>query len=191
MPKTNAQNVKTHYDRNKEEVLKRKRDRYHAKKLKKSQEKLENIVVEEPPLESKTELIPVVEPEPELQSKSQFIEILVEPKVALLEPKVALLEPIPITIDNPTQHIDHRDGCRINNCLSNLRVVTNQQNQWNRTNAKGYYWNKQHQKYQAQIHLNNKPIHLGYFLTEEEARTAYQAQIHLNNKKFKNIKWVQ
>ena len=96
-----------------------------------------------------------------------------------------------LDIDNPTQHIDHRDGCRINNCLSNLRVVTNQQNQWNRTNAKGYYWNEQHQKYQAQIHLNNKPIHLGYFLTEEEARTAYQAQIHLNNKKFKNIKWVQ
>jgi len=72
MPKTNAENVKTHYDRNKEDVLKRKRDRYHAKKLKKSQE-----IKEEVELTNTSELIPVVEiKEPELDSKTEFIEII-------------------------------------------------------------------------------------------------------------------
>jgi len=80
-----------------------------------------------------------------------------------------------LNIDNSTQHIDHIDGCRLTNCVSNLRVVTQHQNNWNMTKAKGYSWNKHAQKYQAHIKLNNKKIHLGYFATEDEARAAYLA----------------
>jgi hypothetical protein len=80
-----------------------------------------------------------------------------------------------LDIDDTTQCIDHRDGIRNNNCIDNLRVVTQQQNHFNRTKAKGYSWNKRAQKYQASIKLNGKPIHLGHFKTEDEARAAYLA----------------
>jgi hypothetical protein len=69
--------------------------------------------------------------------------------------------------------IDHIDGNRSNNFLSNLRLVTHQQNQWNRTAAKGYYWNKQHKKWMARISLNGKEKFLGYFDSEAEAHQAY------------------
>ena len=68
--------------------------------------------------------------------------------------------------------IDHINGIRTDNRILNLRNVTNQQNCWNRTKAKGYYWNKDRNKWQAQIR-GNKVICLGYFNTEQEARNAY------------------
>jgi hypothetical protein len=58
------------------------------------------------------------------------------------------------------------------NNIENLRVVTNQENSFN-TNAKGYYWNKQKQKWHARIMVNCKYKHLGYFDLEEDARQAY------------------
>ena len=39
-------------------------------------------------------------------------------------------------------HIDHVDGCRDNNTLSNLRWITPQLNHLNRKNTKGYYKRK-------------------------------------------------
>jgi hypothetical protein len=72
--------------------------------------------------------------------------------------------------DNPIDHIDRDRG---NNHISNLRLGTPSLNQQNRSNTKGYYWNKQKQKYKAYININDKVIHLGYFKTEEEARQAY------------------
>jgi len=68
-----------------------------------------------------------------------------------------------------TDHID-RNG--LNNQRSNLRVVTNQQNQFNR-NPKGYYFHKPTQKFQAQIWLNGKNIYLGLFETALEAQASY------------------
>jgi len=38
--------------------------------------------------------------------------------------------------------LDHINGIKDDNRISNLRSVTNQQNQCNRTTTKGYYWNK-------------------------------------------------
>tara|TARA_R110000787_G_scaffold88827_1_gene188352 strand:+ start:925 stop:1401 length:477 start_codon:yes stop_codon:yes gene_type:complete len=67
--------------------------------------------------------------------------------------------------------IDHIDGNRLNNNIENLRVVTNQENQFNRTGAKGYYWNKG--KWKADIRLNGKNKHLGLFDNEDDARNAY------------------
>jgi hypothetical protein len=71
--------------------------------------------------------------------------------------------------------VDHIDGCTINNNISNLRMVTNQQNHFNRTKAKGYCWNKPSGKWIAQIALNGKVKYLGLFETEAEAREAYLA----------------
>ena len=69
--------------------------------------------------------------------------------------------------------IDHIDGDKTNNNISNLRVVTSQQNQFNRHTAKGYSWSKQNKKWMAKIKLNKKLIYLGCFETEEEARNCY------------------
>ena len=72
-------------------------------------------------------------------------------------------------------YCDHRDGDRYNQSRSNLREVTKQQNQHNRTRAKGYYWDKARNKWQAQIRINGKQINLGYYDLEHEARAAYLA----------------
>jgi len=71
------------------------------------------------------------------------------------------------------EFLDHINGIRDDNRICNLRSVTKQQNQWNQTKAKGYYWNKNRNKWYTQIKLNGKSITLGYFDKEEDARTAY------------------
>jgi hypothetical protein len=73
----------------------------------------------------------------------------------------------------PNNSLDHIDGNKSNNKIDNLRDVTAQENQWNRTTAKGYFWNKRLKKFHAQIHINNKKKYLGLFQTEQEARNAY------------------
>ena len=78
-----------------------------------------------------------------------------------------------LDIDDSEQYIDHIDGDRQNNNIENLRIVTNQQNCFNRTTAKGYSYDKKNKKYQSQISINRKNIHLGCFETEAEARQAY------------------
>ena len=42
--------------------------------------------------------------------------------------------------------IDHLDGNTFNNNIDNLQKKTNQQNQWNQLNAKGYSWVKKDKK---------------------------------------------
>jgi hypothetical protein len=74
-------------------------------------------------------------------------------------------------IDNKLQ-IDHIDRDKSNNNIENLRLVTRQENGFN-TDAKGYYFNKARNKFQAQIKINGEPIHLGCFNSEKEARATY------------------
>ena len=78
-----------------------------------------------------------------------------------------------LDIDDKTQIIDHIDRNRTNNNLINLRIVTQQQNAFNKSNIKGYYWEKERNKYRAQITVNRKKIHLGSYKTEICARLAY------------------
>jgi hypothetical protein len=66
--------------------------------------------------------------------------------------------------------IDHINHITTDNNIDNLRIVTQQKNQWNRT-AKGYYWHNK--KWQSRITLNGKTIHLGLYDIEEEAQNAY------------------
>ncbi len=75
-----------------------------------------------------------------------------------------------LDLENPKKVIDHIDRNILNNCVSNLRLVSNQENSFNK-GAKGY--RKNGNKYQARIKINGKLIHLGLFETEEEAHNAY------------------
>jgi hypothetical protein len=68
--------------------------------------------------------------------------------------------------------IDHIDRSPLNNSIENLRVVTQQQNQWNR-DVKGYYFHKATGKYMARINVNGKDKYLGRFVNEEDAHQAY------------------
>jgi len=75
-------------------------------------------------------------------------------------------------VDDIRYEIDHIDRDKTNNKISNLRYVTRSQNHFNK-DVKGYYFNKLANKFQSQIILDYKHIHLGYFETEAEARQAY------------------
>ena len=76
-----------------------------------------------------------------------------------------------LDIENPKSQVDHIDRDKYNNFVSNLRVVTHSQNQFNR-NAKGYC--KQGKGWQSHIMVNKKSIYLGYFEKEEDASKCYQ-----------------
>ena len=79
--------------------------------------------------------------------------------------------------------VDHIDGDRSNNRLRNLRMATNQQNMRGRVKKRkgksseyrGVYWNLVSEKWHAQITIDGKRKHIGYFLFEGEAALAYNA----------------
>jgi len=75
-----------------------------------------------------------------------------------------------LDINNTKLQIDHKNRDTLDNCVSNLRLVSNQENQFNKC-CKGY--RKNGNKYQALIHINGKTICLGSFETKEEASNAY------------------
>jgi len=77
-----------------------------------------------------------------------------------------------ITDNSKNNHIDHINRDSTDNRIKNLRVVTNQQNHFNR-NAKGYSWSKKENKWRAQIRINGKAKFLGYFDNDEDAHIAY------------------
>jgi len=73
---------------------------------------------------------------------------------------------------------DHIDGDGLNNCRSNLRIVTSRQNHQNLHTDKGstfpgVSWHKVVKRWRAQIKVNGKKKHLGYFDIEAEAYEAY------------------
>ena len=78
--------------------------------------------------------------------------------------------------------IDHINGIRSDNRLSNLRLVDgdkeNQQNRRLRVDSSsgytGVYYEKNLSKWRARIHTNGKTINLGCFHTPQEAAHAYQ-----------------
>ncbi|KKO58000.1 AP2 domain protein [Serratia ureilytica] len=66
--------------------------------------------------------------------------------------------------------IDHIDGNGLNNHISNLRLVTHQENMKNRPRPQnntsgivGVLWNKAEEKWQAYINFEGKQHHLGSF----------------------------
>lgn len=68
---------------------------------------------------------------------------------------------------------DHINRNALDNRRKNLRIVTSQQNQFNKIGVKGYFWDGASAKYRAIIGLNGKTIHLGSHATKKAARLAY------------------
>jgi len=76
--------------------------------------------------------------------------------------------------------IDHRDRDGLNCQKSNMRKCTDRQNSMNRgpkkncsSKYKGVNFCKEKGKWRSKIQINGKPIHVGYFETENEAAKAY------------------
>lgn len=73
------------------------------------------------------------------------------------------------------QEVDHIDGNRQNNDVSNLRWVSREENSYNRavnkgkTVPKGISWDKNLSKWRARIWHHKREVHLGYFDNLEEA----------------------
>ena len=82
----------------------------------------------------------------------------------------------------PPEQVDHINHIRNDNRWINLRKVTNQENQKNRTISKnntsgvvGVVWYKRDKIWKAQIKINGKNKHLGYYAYKSEAAKARKA----------------
>lgn len=80
----------------------------------------------------------------------------------------------------PCGEVDHINGVRNDNRISNLRLATHSQNRANvakysnnTSGYKGVHWHKQNRKWQAVVNVNGKRISCGLFASREEAHAAY------------------
>lgn len=76
--------------------------------------------------------------------------------------------------------IDHIDGNRSNNKIENLRVASHKENNmnvtWNKRNTSGYKgvsFDKDCNRWKAQIKFRGKKMSIGRYKTPEEAHSAY------------------
>lgn len=76
--------------------------------------------------------------------------------------------------------IDHKDRKRANNVFENIQEATHQQNVFNRSKRsdntsgrKGVSFRKSRNKYVATIKVNGKTIHLGVYVSLDDASNAY------------------
>lgn len=83
-----------------------------------------------------------------------------------------------LVMNNPKKQVDHIDGNKLNNSRLNLRIVTNQQNQFNsklridnKHGLKGVH--KTGNTYWSSIKLDQEIFHLGSYSSPEEAHVAY------------------
>lgn len=78
---------------------------------------------------------------------------------------------------------DHKNGNGLWNLKSNLRFVTNRQNNQNRTHQNsssrypGVGWAKREKRWRARITIDGEEKGLGYFKTEIEAFSAYKKAV--------------
>lgn len=84
--------------------------------------------------------------------------------------------------DSP--EVDHINNIKTDNRVENLRWISSSNNLRNRkkydgcsSKFMGVCFNKQKEKYQAELRINGKKKHLGRFDTEEEAHEAWKAKI--------------
>jgi hypothetical protein len=81
----------------------------------------------------------------------------------------------------PDEFINHKNHIRDDNRIENLEVVNNQQNSQYRENVVGVCWNKNANKWQAEIMFNYEKKHLGYFDKFDDARKSRKdAENYLN-----------
>ena len=75
--------------------------------------------------------------------------------------------------------VDHKDRCKTNNHISNLRWATGSENNQNKSmqlnnisGVIGVSWFKRDSKWKVQIMENGVQKHLGYFISKDDAITA-------------------
>ncbi|AZF94941.1 hypothetical protein HOU74_gp35 [Pectobacterium phage Phoria] len=81
--------------------------------------------------------------------------------------------------EQPPAFIDHIDGDKSNNSIANLRAASKRENAHNQpktaANTSGFKGvSRVRGRYQAQIRINSKHHHLGYYDTPEDAALAYE-----------------
>lgn len=86
------------------------------------------------------------------------------------------------TINGHKIVVDHIDGNKTNNTVSNLQLITNRENSTkDRKNGTSKYpgvsWHKYYNKWQAQIQIDGKKIYLGRYSNELDAAKAYQEKL--------------
>ena len=81
----------------------------------------------------------------------------------------------------PDRTLDHINGNRSDNRISNLRLATKSENCRNakisiknKSGFKGVHWNKATKKWRATCKVGDRPTYLGSFATAEEAAIAYK-----------------
>lgn len=85
--------------------------------------------------------------------------------------------------------LNHQNRVRTDNRIDNLEISNrsyNNQNKEkqinNKSGFKGVWYNKQNKKWRAQININGKRTHLGYFITAELAYDSYKKKARELNK---------
>jgi hypothetical protein len=86
-------------------------------------------------------------------------------------------------ITDPKVQVDHEDHNGLNNQRHNLRFCNHQQNQANKPKQRGTYssqfkgvrWDKQRNKWRAQLWVNGRKVYPGTFTDEVQAALAYDA----------------
>lgn len=116
-------------------------------------------------------------------SSDGYMRVMVKSKMFLLH-RIAYL----IQHGEQPPMIDHRDGNRSNNRMSNLRPATHSQNNlnaparsYNKSGIKGVYFHKDTGKWQAQVSHNGKPKNLGLFKSISEAEAvaiSFRSTVH-------------
>lgn len=86
-----------------------------------------------------------------------------------------------MTGDFPLDNVDHINRVKLDNRWENLRDVPQKlntrnlnMNKHNKTGVSGVYWDKDREKYRAQISLDNKTKYLGLFDSLDEAKRVRQ-----------------
>lgn len=78
--------------------------------------------------------------------------------------------------------VDHIDGDKSNNILSNLQLISHRENCSKQirdmsSNYVGVHWSKSSKKWASQITINKKRTHLGYFDNEIDASITYNNKL--------------
>lgn len=96
-------------------------------------------------------------------------------------------------------HVDHRDGNKLNNTRSNLRICKHEENMRNRkpvllvkgkevsSKYKGVYWNKPVEGWIALIRYEGTKINLGVFDIEIAAANCYNYYANIYHKEFAKL----
>lgn len=97
-------------------------------------------------------------------------------------------------VTNRKAHIDHINGDKLDNRKENLRVCSASNNAMNRgrqsnnkSGYKGVIYDKERDKWRAEITVNKKRMYLGRYETVEEAAEAYRKAAELYHGEFAKV----